>query len=121
VRMPRLDHVVLHVRPEAVLGAEERGQPRPWVGGEAVGHVPEVAVDRRRIAHEADATAVESRRFEEPFRPKTHAHARNYKMTFAERSVSGPSLVQVKAARLRSSGGAPRLLRPRYEPIEPPS
>ena len=39
-RMPRLDHVVLDVRPEAVLRAEQRRQSRARMSGEPVGDVP---------------------------------------------------------------------------------
>ena len=60
VRVPRLDHVVLHVRPEPVLRAENGGQLR--AAGAAASRSAtwrELAIDRRRVADDADAAAVE--------------------------------------------------------------
>ena len=53
----RLDHVVLHVRSKAMLRTEEGGDGDVSVLDETIGRVPEGAVDRRRIADDADPAA----------------------------------------------------------------
>jgi len=72
--MTGLDHVLLHIGPEAVLRAEERHQPQAGIGGQTVGHVPEVAVNRGRVAHDAHAQARQQPRFQKAFRSEHHAH-----------------------------------------------
>ena len=53
----RFDHVVLEVRAEAVLRPEQRRQRHLRVVPETICGVPELRVDRRRIAHETDAAS----------------------------------------------------------------
>ena len=114
-RVPGLDHVFLHVGPEAVLRAEDGGQPASVPGrrrGQAVGDVAQLAVDRRRVADDADAAAVEASGRQQAVGSKRDRH--------------GPIIGVLRLAsdragvgRLRALGGLPRLLRPRREPIEP--
>jgi hypothetical protein len=72
--VPRLDHVVLDVRSKAVLGAEQRREPGAGMGGQAIGDVPQLVIDRGRVADHADATAVQRTGIKEPLRAETHAH-----------------------------------------------
>ena len=44
------------------------------MAGQAIGDVPQLAVDRRRIADDADAAAVERRGCEQPFAAQNHRH-----------------------------------------------
>ena len=57
--MPCLDHVVLHVRPKAVLGAENGCERGSRVCRDAVRDVPQPAVERCRVADDADTPAAE--------------------------------------------------------------
>jgi len=50
-----------------VLRAEDRGQPRAGVRGEAIDDVPQRAVDRRRVAHHADTLSVQAVTCQKPF------------------------------------------------------
>jgi hypothetical protein len=54
----RLDHVFLHVRPDAVLRSEERTDGHA-AGGRPIDRMPERGVDRRRIADQSDAAPLE--------------------------------------------------------------
>ena len=56
-RVRRLDHVVLEVGAEAVLRPEERRDFHVRVIAEAIRRVSQAAVDRRRVADDADAAA----------------------------------------------------------------
>ena len=53
----RLDHVVLEIRPEAMLRPEERRERHVGVVVQPVGAVGQPRIHRRRIAHESDAPA----------------------------------------------------------------
>ena len=77
-----------------------------------IGDVPELAVDRRRIADDADAAAVEPTGRQQPVGSERHRHGHDYRGSRLA-SDRGP-LVDYRAL-----GGLPRLLRPRREPIEP--
>ena len=63
-RVRGLDHVFLHVRPEAVLRPEQRAN-RHAGGFSAIDHMPELAVDRRGVADEADRPPAEQLPIEE--------------------------------------------------------
>ena len=54
-----LDHVVLHVAPDAVLGPEERGEADVGMGVHEIGRVPKRMVDGGLVADEADALSAE--------------------------------------------------------------
>ena len=141
-RVPRFDHVVLHVRSKPVLGSEDGRQVRAGMPGDAVDDVAEVPVHRRRIAHQADALAGEPPGGQEAFRPECHRHRAIIPLCGSERqfcprytrrrSFSGgggpkPPGSGRPGTCLRESapihyppfGGQPRLLRLRREPIEP--
>jgi hypothetical protein len=76
--MAGLDHVVLDVRSETVLRAEEgRKGDRPMLT-EQVGDMTELAIDRGRIADKADSSAIEGGRCEQTLAPELHAHAPDY-------------------------------------------
>ena len=53
------DHVFLNLRPKTVLRSENRGETRARVCRQSVGDVNELVIDRRRIADDPDAFAVE--------------------------------------------------------------
>jgi hypothetical protein len=72
--MTGLDHVLLHVGPEAVLRAEERGKSNPGIGGEAVCDMPELAVNRGGVADDAHAAAGQQARVEKAFRSQRDPH-----------------------------------------------
>ena len=77
LRVRRLDHVLLQVGAEAVLRAEQRRQ-RPVARREAIGGVDDAAVDRGRVADEADALAGDELAIgavEQPFEAEAHGHA----------------------------------------------
>jgi hypothetical protein len=81
-RVPGLDHVFLYVGPEAVLRAENGGQPRGALRrrrGQAVGDVAQFAVNRRRVAHDADAAAVQTTRSQEAVGSKRDPHGPDYR------------------------------------------
>src|SRR5207249_2569647 len=86
----RLNHVVLDVRPEPMLRAEDSRESGSRMRREPVRDVPQVAVHRRRVADHADAFAVESVRLEETLGPKAHAH----------RAIIEPGLKRRRAYRL---------------------
>jgi len=69
-----LDHVLLNVGPESVLGSKDRPQLDGRVREEPVGGMTELAVNRRRIADDADSLMIESRRIEQAFETQPHAH-----------------------------------------------
>ena len=71
-----LDHVVLDVRPEPVLRAKNRGEPRIRQRRQAVGDVPEPGIDRRGIADNPHPPAVQSLRGQEAVASKNQRHFR---------------------------------------------
>src|SRR5262249_27216401 len=73
-RMPRLDHVVLDVGAKPVLRPEDGGEPGAGQGGNPVGDVPELAVDRRRIADDSNAQLVEATRGQKSIAAQKHRH-----------------------------------------------
>jgi hypothetical protein len=72
----RLDHVVLDVRPEAVLRAEDGAERQPFAAGQPIDDVGEAAIELRVIADHADAQAVEPRRAQQNIRADPHARRR---------------------------------------------
>ena len=72
-RVTGLDHVLLHVGSEPVLRSEDRREARAGCCGESIDDVPQLGVDRCRIADEADAPAVEVGRIEQAVGAKSHA------------------------------------------------
>ena len=75
LRVARLDHVVLHVRPEPVLRPEDRRERDARFGADPVEDVPEAGIDRRRVADHADPAAAQRPGIEETFAPKPDSHA----------------------------------------------
>jgi hypothetical protein len=73
-----LDHVVLHVRSETVLRAEEGRKSDRAVLAEQVCDVSELAIDRGRIANEADPLAVKGGRCEQTLATELYTHALDY-------------------------------------------
>ena len=63
--MRGLDHVVLHVRPESVLRAEDRRQCQVVGRCQPIDDVDEAAIERGVVADDADASAVQTRRGEQ--------------------------------------------------------
>jgi hypothetical protein len=61
----RLDHVVLHVGPEAMLGAEDRRERHAVRGEQPVDDVAEPAVHRGVVAEHPDARAAQAARVEQ--------------------------------------------------------
>jgi len=72
--VPGLDHVFLHVGSKSVLRPENRPEPRARMRRETIGDVPQLGVDRRGIAQEANAPAVEDGRIEQALGAKSHGH-----------------------------------------------
>jgi hypothetical protein len=82
----------------------------------------QLSVDRCRIANEPHALAVESVRVEEAFEAEADTHRPIIDHQAIHQALCNVSLLATAAiGRLRASGGQPCLLRPRQEPIEPPS
>jgi hypothetical protein len=69
-----LDHVFLHIGSEPVLRAEDGRQVRPRVRREPIDDMPELAVNRCRVAHDPHAPAVEIPGIEQAIGTKTHTH-----------------------------------------------
>ena len=74
----RFDHVFLDVRAEALLRSEDCAKPHARVRGQPIGDVNQAVIDRRRVADDADALAVERCGGEKPFRPELDLHGRDY-------------------------------------------
>jgi hypothetical protein len=70
----RLDHVLLDVGAESVLGAENRREPRARMRREGVGDMRELMIDRRRVADDADALAIEDTGSEQALRSERDEH-----------------------------------------------
>ena len=95
------------------------------MAGEAIGDVPQLAVDRRRIADDPDALAVEGGRIENPLGTEAHAHRAIIVRAHARTvhriasKTAQTCLLAGSVDRLTASGGQPCLLRPRHVSIEP--
>ena len=112
VRVPRLDHVVLHVRSEAVLRAEDRGERGAVVRRQAIGDVPQAGGRPRPDCRRCRRGGRRADRGQQASDPRDTAH---FTIIGGDRLASDRARVD----RLRAFGGQPRLLRPRREPIEP--
>ncbi len=66
----RLDHVVLQIRPIAVLRPENGRQRVVRRDAQPLGDVPEVMIDGGGIGHHAHTEALEPRRLQKTFRPQ---------------------------------------------------
>jgi hypothetical protein len=73
----RLDHVLLQVRPEAVLRAEDGADPDAGRLG-AFDDVLEAGVDRRRVAHEAYRAATQQLAVEQDIGTEDERHGRHH-------------------------------------------
>jgi hypothetical protein len=71
----RLDHVFLEIGSKPVLRSEDRPDHHPGGLG-AIDDVAEGAVNRRRVAHEADLPALEQPAIEEHVGSETHVQGR---------------------------------------------
>ena len=60
--MVRLNHVVLHVRPEPVLRSEQRGEGDPGQRGDQVADMDKSGIDGGRVGDESHASTGEARR-----------------------------------------------------------
>ena len=72
--VPRLDHVVLHVGPEPVLGPEDSGEPCARVRQQPVGDVAQAGVHRGRVADDPDPAAVEAVRRQQTVASEQQRH-----------------------------------------------
>ncbi len=74
LRVWRLDHVVLEIGSEPVLGAEDRAEGDLVVLLHQIDRVPDPAVDRRRVADQPDAKTVKASGGEQPGQAVEHTH-----------------------------------------------
>ena len=88
-RVRRLDHVVLQVRAEPVLRAEQRGQRHPRRAEDEIGGVRERRVHRGRVADEPGAKPFEPARGQQPRQSWYDTHAADYTKPPARRTPAG--------------------------------
>jgi hypothetical protein len=68
------DHVFLHVGSETVLRPEDRGKGGTSPRSELIGDVPELQIDRRRVANDANSLAVQRGGSQKSCRSKGNGH-----------------------------------------------
>jgi hypothetical protein len=72
VDVRRLDHVVLHVRPEPVLRSEDRAELHTRRCADAVQDVDKPAIDGRVVADDTDVRVAKTPRRQQTIGPETH-------------------------------------------------
>src|SRR5262245_37738872 len=73
-RVPRFNHVFLDVRAETVLRTEDCGEGGVGTGGNPVGDVDVLMIDRCGIANHPDPPSVECRRLQKAFGTQGDTH-----------------------------------------------